>query len=110
MTSLASLFAMAALLLTPAAAELSKDDVKKVLDFERGLHQHLKSSHAALMAKLEKDKAMDNMHKIDHVSKAIKECKLAKQMDVERHKSFTEQMKNLRLVSFNEQKWSDRYK
>jgi hypothetical protein len=60
--------------------------------------------------KTRKDKALDNMNKIDHVSKAIKECKLAKQMDVERHKSFTEQMKNLRLVSFNEQKWSDRYK
>jgi F-type H+/Na+-transporting ATPase subunit alpha len=34
-------------------------DVKKVLEFERGLHQHLKSSHAALLAKLENDKAMD---------------------------------------------------
>ena len=34
-------------------------DVKKVLAFEHGLHQHLKSSHAALLAKLEADKAMD---------------------------------------------------
>ena len=34
-------------------------DVKKVLSFEHGLHQHLKSSHAALLAKLENDKAMD---------------------------------------------------
>jgi F-type H+-transporting ATPase subunit alpha len=34
-------------------------DVKKVLSFESGLHQHLKSSHAALLAKLENDKAMD---------------------------------------------------
>ena len=34
-------------------------DVKKVLAFEHGLHQHLKTSHAALLAKLEKDKAMD---------------------------------------------------
>ena len=34
-------------------------DVKKVLPFEHGLHQHLKSSHAGLLAKLEKDKAMD---------------------------------------------------
>ena len=34
-------------------------DVKKVLAFEHGLHQHLKSSHAALLAKLENDKAMD---------------------------------------------------
>jgi F-type H+-transporting ATPase subunit alpha len=34
-------------------------DTKKVLAFEHGLHQHLKSSHAALLAKLEADKAMD---------------------------------------------------
>jgi F-type H+-transporting ATPase subunit alpha len=34
-------------------------DVKKALAFEHGLHQHLKSSHAALLAKLEKDKAID---------------------------------------------------
>ncbi len=34
-------------------------DVKKVLDFEHGLHQFLKTSHAALLAKLEKDRAMD---------------------------------------------------
>ena len=34
-------------------------DVKKVLAFEHGLHQFLKTSHAALLAKLEKDKAMD---------------------------------------------------
>jgi F-type H+-transporting ATPase subunit alpha len=34
-------------------------DVKKALPFEHGLHQHLKSSHAALLAKLEADKAMD---------------------------------------------------
>jgi len=34
-------------------------EVKKILAFEHGLHQHLKSSHAALLAKLEKDKAMD---------------------------------------------------
>jgi F-type H+-transporting ATPase subunit alpha len=27
--------------------------------FEHGMHQHLKSSHAALLAKLEQDKAMD---------------------------------------------------
>ncbi len=37
------------------------DDVplKKVLAFEHGLHQHLRSSHAALLARLESDKAMD---------------------------------------------------
>jgi len=34
-------------------------DVKKVLAFEHGLHQFLKTSHAALLAKLEADKAMD---------------------------------------------------
>jgi F-type H+-transporting ATPase subunit alpha len=34
-------------------------EVKKVLAFEHGLHQHLKSSHAALLQKLENDKAMD---------------------------------------------------
>ena len=34
-------------------------EIKKVLAFEHGLHQHLKSSHAALLAKLEADKAMD---------------------------------------------------
>src|SRR5690349_12563364 len=34
-------------------------DVKQVLAFEAGLHQHLKSSHAGLLAKLERDKAMD---------------------------------------------------
>ena len=30
-----------------------------MLSFERGLHQHLQSSHAALLKKLETDKAMD---------------------------------------------------
>ena len=34
-------------------------DVKKVLSFEHGLHQFLKTSHAALLAKLEQAKAMD---------------------------------------------------
>ena len=34
-------------------------DVKKVLAFEHGLQQHLKSSHAALLAKLEKERALD---------------------------------------------------
>ena len=34
-------------------------DVKKVLNFEHGLHQFLKTSHAALLAKLEQAKAMD---------------------------------------------------
>jgi F-type H+-transporting ATPase subunit alpha len=34
-------------------------DVKKVLPFEHGLHQHLKSSHAKLLEKLDSEKAMD---------------------------------------------------
>jgi len=34
-------------------------DVKKVLAFESGLHGYLKDKHAALLAKLESDKAMD---------------------------------------------------
>ena len=34
-------------------------EVKRVLAFEHGLHQHLKSSHASLLAKLEADKAID---------------------------------------------------
>ena len=34
-------------------------DVKKVLDFEHGLHQFLKTSYGPLLAKLEKDRAMD---------------------------------------------------
>ena len=34
-------------------------EVKKVLPFEHGLHGYLKDKHAALLAKLEADKAMD---------------------------------------------------
>jgi F-type H+-transporting ATPase subunit alpha len=34
-------------------------DVKKVLSFEHGLHAYLKDKHAALLAKLEADRAMD---------------------------------------------------
>ena len=34
-------------------------DVKRVLAFEHGMHQHLKSSHAALLEKLEGGKALD---------------------------------------------------
>ncbi|NJS35223.1 MAG: F0F1 ATP synthase subunit alpha, partial [Brachymonas sp.] len=34
-------------------------EVKKVLSFESGLHAYLKDKHAALMAKLEADKAFD---------------------------------------------------
>jgi len=38
---------------------LDNVDVKKVLAFESGLHQYLKTSHAALLKKLEDAKAMD---------------------------------------------------
>ena len=34
-------------------------EVKRVLAFESGLHSFLKDKHAALLAKLENDKAMD---------------------------------------------------
>jgi len=34
-------------------------DVKKILAFEAGLHQFLKTSHAALLAKIEEKKALD---------------------------------------------------
>src|ERR1700754_4960234 len=34
-------------------------DVKKILSFEHGLHTHLKSSHAALLKKIEDTKALD---------------------------------------------------
>ena len=34
-------------------------DVKKILPFEHGLHAHLKTSHAALLKKIEDSKALD---------------------------------------------------
>ena len=34
-------------------------DVKKVLAFESGLHTHLKTSHAGLLAKIESSKELD---------------------------------------------------
>jgi len=34
-------------------------EVKKILAFEAGLHQFLKTSHAALLSKLEQTKALD---------------------------------------------------
>ena len=34
-------------------------DVKKVLAFESGLHTHLKTSHAALLKKIEDSKQLD---------------------------------------------------
>ncbi len=54
-----SISTMAATLFAVNKGFMDDIDVKKVLAFEHGLHQHLKSSHAALMTKLEADKAMD---------------------------------------------------
>ena len=50
---------MAATLFAVNKGFLDDVDVQKCLAFEHGLHQHLKSSHAALLSKLETDKAMD---------------------------------------------------
>jgi len=50
---------MAASLFAVNKGYLDDVDVKRVLAFESGLHQFLKASHAALLAKLEADKAMD---------------------------------------------------
>jgi F-type H+-transporting ATPase subunit alpha len=50
---------MAASLFAANKGFLDDVEVKKVLAFETGLHQHLKSSHASLLTKLETDKAMD---------------------------------------------------
>jgi F-type H+-transporting ATPase subunit alpha len=50
---------MAATLFAVNKGYMDDIDTKKVLAFEHGLHQHLKSSHATLLAKLEHDKAMD---------------------------------------------------
>src|SRR5499427_2623866 len=50
---------MAASIFAVNKGYLDDVDVKKVLSFEHGLHQHLQSSHAALLTKLETDKAMD---------------------------------------------------
>ena len=50
---------MAASLLAVNKGFMDDIDVKKVLSFEHGLHQFLKTSHAALLQKLENDKALD---------------------------------------------------
>ncbi len=50
---------MAATLFAVNKGFMDNVEVKKILAFEHGLHQYLKSSHAALLAKLENDKAMD---------------------------------------------------
>ena len=46
---------MAATLFAVNKGFMDDVDVKKVLAFEHGLHQHLKTSHAALLTKLEDD-------------------------------------------------------
>ena len=61
---------MAASLFAVNKGYLDDVDVKKVLAFESGLYQHLKSSHAALLKKLEADKAMDKAAE-DELSAAI---------------------------------------
>ena len=50
---------MAATLFAVNKGFLDDIDVKNVLAFEHGLHQFLKTSHAALLDKLETAKAMD---------------------------------------------------
>ena len=50
---------MAATLYAANKGFLDDIDVKQVLHFEAGLHHHLKDKCAALLAKLEKDKALD---------------------------------------------------
>src|SRR5580765_3317583 len=40
-------------------------DVKRVLPFEHGMHQHLKTSHAALLKKIEDTKALDKEAEAD---------------------------------------------
>jgi F-type H+-transporting ATPase subunit gamma len=49
-------------------------EVKQVLAFEAGMFAHLKDKHAALLAKLEADKAMDKDAEAEMV-KAIEACK-----------------------------------
>jgi F-type H+-transporting ATPase subunit alpha len=50
---------MAASLFAVNKGFLDGVEVSRVLAFEHGLHQHLKSSHAALLQKMETDKALD---------------------------------------------------
>jgi F-type H+-transporting ATPase subunit alpha len=50
---------MAASLFAANKGFLDDVEVKKVLSFESGLHRWLKDKHAALIAKLEADRAMD---------------------------------------------------
>ncbi len=50
---------MAATLFAVNKGFVDSIDVKKVLGFEHGLHQHLKTSHAALLKKIEDSKQLD---------------------------------------------------
>jgi F-type H+/Na+-transporting ATPase subunit alpha len=54
-----SISLMAATLYAVNKGHVDDIDTKRVLAFEHGLHQHLQSSHATLLTKLETDKAMD---------------------------------------------------
>jgi F-type H+-transporting ATPase subunit alpha len=54
-----SISLMASTLFAVNKGYLDSVDVKQVLHFETELHQELKAKHPALLAKLEKDKAMD---------------------------------------------------
>jgi len=54
-----SISLMASSLFAVNKGYLDDVEVKKVLAFEAGLHAHLKDKHAALLTKLENDKAMD---------------------------------------------------
>ena len=54
-----SIATMAATLFAVNKGFMDDVEVKKILAFEHGLHAYLKDKHAALLAKLEKDKAMD---------------------------------------------------
>ena len=50
---------MAATLFSVNKGFMDDVDVKKVLAFESGLHQYLKTSHAALLKKIEDTKQLD---------------------------------------------------
>ena len=50
---------MAATLFAVNKGFMDDIDVKKILPFEHGLHAYLKDKHAALLTKLNNDKAMD---------------------------------------------------
>jgi F-type H+-transporting ATPase subunit alpha len=65
---------MAATLFAVNKGFMDDVDVKKVLSLEHGLHAHLKDKHAALLAKLEAQRAMDKEAEAE-LSAAITEFK-----------------------------------